>query len=564
MRIHTSWFVATSVAPIVTLSILFISACAYNGAVDQGTPVADLRILREAPVPAATPRDEEVRFGGGFSALAITVAPSLMDYRDLENTENYADIERNTIKLVAEEPVSTFSIDVDTASYANVRRYLNDGQLPPSDAVRVEEMLNYFSYDYAASDNPERPFGVNWEVARTPWNDKTLLLRIGLKGYELAQTGGRPGANIVFLLDVSGSMASKDKLPLMVSAMKLLTGQLSEQDVVSIVVYAGASGVVLDSVTGDQAGAIRAALSQLHAGGSTAGGRGLELAYALARKNHIEGGLNRIFLATDGDFNVGVTDIDALKDMVSRNRKGGISLTTLGFGTGNLNDALMEQIADAGDGNYSYIDSLSEARKVLVEELSGTLVTIAKDVKIQIEFNPRIVAEYRLIGYENRLLDRVDFNNDKVDAGEIGAGHTVTALYEIALVGSGGERVELLRYSHRDVWTKRQESDEFAYLKLRFKLPDGEKSDLIEVPLMASAVFEPGQNLSPDMQFAMAVAAFGQLLAGGTNLQEFSYRDVAELAAAAVENSGNAYRAEFVQLVRLAGDLENNVRIGQR
>lgn len=363
------------------------------------------------------------------------IAPSPFALPQGQNTERYGDVDENPIRLVTESPVSTFSIDVDTGSYANIRRFLNMGQLPPTDAVRVEEMINYFSYDYTVPDNVQQPFAVSTEVASSPWNEGAYLLRIGLKGYEVP-ADQRPAANLVFLMDVSGSMNQPNKLPLLVASMKALVGGLNENDRVSIVVYAGAAGVVLEAASGAEKGRIAAALDMLRAGGSTAGGDGIRLAYALAEKNRIEGGINRILLATDGDFNVGVTNVDSLKDLVSRKRKSGTALSVLGFGAGNLNDELAEQLADVGDGNYAYIDTLREARKVLVEEMGSTLHTIAMDTKIQVEFNPAQIAEYRLIGYSNRMLKREDFNNDKVDAGEIGAGHTVTALYEVVPVSS--------------------------------------------------------------------------------------------------------------------------------
>ncbi|MBT8443868.1 MAG: VWA domain-containing protein, partial [Gammaproteobacteria bacterium] len=349
--------------------------------------------------------------------------------------ENYDHFDENPVKLVSDHPVSTFSIDVDTGSYSNVRRFLNGGTLPPEDAVRVEELINYFSYDYPVPDSLDQPFSVSTDVAAAPWNADKLLLQIGIKGYELS-TAERKSANLVFLVDVSGSMNSQDKLPLLKNALKMLTRQLSAEDRVSMVVYAGASGIVLEPTAGDEHARISRALDQLTAGGRTNGASGIRMAYDMAEEGFIEGGINRVVLATDGDFNVGTVDFDALIDIVERERKVGTSLTTLGFGSGNYNDHLMEQLADAGNGNHAYIDTLNEARKVLVDQLGSTLQTIAKDVKIQVEFNPAVVAEYRLIGYENRVLRREDFNNDKIDAGEIGAGHTVTAIYELALVDS--------------------------------------------------------------------------------------------------------------------------------
>ncbi|MEN1729222.1 MAG: VWA domain-containing protein, partial [Pseudomonadota bacterium] len=452
--------------------------------------------------------------------------PAPYPHSTVVDRENYAPIDTNPIKLVSEEPVSTFSIDVDTGSYSNVRRMLNNGRLPPQDAVRVEEMINYFSYDYPVPDAGEAPFSVQVEQAITPWNDNTRLLQIGLQGYE-PDPDSIPASNLVFLLDVSGSMNSPDKLPLLVNSMKMLTRELGEDDRVAIVVYAGASGVVLESTPGDEDAKIAAALDRLSAGGSTNGAAGIEMAYAQAREGFIEGGVNRVILATDGDFNVGTVSFEALIDLVERQRDSGIALTTLGFGQGNYNDHLMEQLADAGNGNHAYIDNLNEARKVLVDELTSTLLMIAKDVKIQIEFNPAVVAEYRLIGYENRLLNREDFNNDQVDAGDIGAGHTVTALYEIALVGSEGQRVDPLRYQNEGQAERASsQSRELAFLRLRYKAPDEDVSQLIEQPIE----FEARPSMSPRLSWAASVAAFGQFLSGGVHLNGFSLADIEAIA----------------------------------
>jgi Ca-activated chloride channel family protein len=459
------------------------------------------------------------------------------------------------VKQVAAEQFSTFSIDVDTGAYSNVRRFLMNGQLPPRDAVRVEEMINYFSYDYPKPEAGGEPFRVTTSVERTPWNNETYLLHVGIKGYE-PPAAERPAANLVFLVDVSGSMDQPDKLPLLISGMKVLTDQLRDDDKVTIVVYAGAAGLVLEPTAGKDKAKIRAALDRLEAGGSTAGGEGLALAYAKAKEAKIDGGINRIILATDGDFNVGTTDIGQLKDMVADARESGVSLTTLGFGEGNYNDALMEQIADVGNGNYGYVDSIKEAKRLLIDQLSGTIHTIAKDVKIQIEFNPDVVAEYRLIGYENRALNREDFNNDQKDAGEIGAGHTVTAIYEIALKGSKGLRVDPLRYG--DSASEGQpdpKASEFAFLRLRYKAPDGDVSKLIETPLSVAALREPIEAPS-DARFAVAVAAFGQKLRGGDYLGEFGFDQIAETARSSRGADEDGYRAEFIELVEIAKALK--------
>lgn len=474
-------------------------------------------------------------------------------YQQEQNTEHYLDFDDNPVHLTLEDPVSTFSVDVDTVSYSNVRRILMAGAQPPKDAVRAEEMINYFDYDYAKPTDKETPFAITTEVAPTPWNPDTYLVQIGIEGYDVTDAE-RPPANLVFLIDVSGSMDDPDKLPLLINAFKLMVAQLSEKDHVSIVVYAGAAGVVLEPTPGDEKNQIISALTKLSAGGSTAGGEGIQLAYAMAKQNYQQGGINRVILATDGDFNVGVTDFEMLKDIIERERASGIELTTLGFGGGNYNEALLEQLADVGNGNAFYIDTLNEARKVLVEELSATLFTIAKDVKIQVEFNPAVVAEYRLIGYENRQLNREDFNNDKVDAGDIGAGHTVTAIYEVVLVGSEGALVDPLRYSGKTDEPKGDpNAAEFAFVQIRYKLPGEDKSKLIQQPLM-KAEFEGKtvEGASDDLRFAAAVAAFAQLLRGGEYLKDFDYADVVKLAQGAKGEDPFGYRAEFIQMVQLA------------
>ena len=480
------------------------------------------------------------------------VAPAMVPccappYQQPTNSERYEHRDDNPVRLAAEQPVSTFSIDVDTGAYANVRRFLNEGQLPPQDAVRVEELINYFDYDYSAPATRDTPFKVSTELAPAPWNAQALLLKVGIKGFEVAAKD-RPPANLVFLIDVSGSMQSPDKLPLLKNAFRLLTDQLTARDRVSMVVYAGSSGVVLEPTPGDQKHKIREAIDRLEAGGSTNGAEGIQRAYQLAHQARMEGGINRVVLATDGDFNVGIVNFESLVDLAERERSSGVALTTLGFGTGNYNDQLLERLADAGNGNYSYVDTLSEARKVLVSELSSTLFTIAKDVKIQIEFNPAEVLEYRLIGYENRMLAREDFNNDKVDAGEIGAGHRVTALYEIVPVGQKG-RVEPLRYgATQSVASK---SGEFGHLRLRFKQPSADKSELLEYPILKSSVVA-SEKTSPDFRFAASVAAFGQMLRGGKYTSDFDFDDVQALAKSSLSKDEEGYRREFVSLVKLA------------
>ncbi len=459
------------------------------------------------------------------------------------NRDRYDGEEVSPVKLVANEPVSTFSVDVDTGAYTNARRFISEGQMPPEDAVRTEEFVNYFRYDYARPRDRDIPFTVNTDVAVSPWNAESRLVRIGLAGYEMPAQD-RPPANLVFLLDVSGSMASPDKLPLVKTAMRQLAGQLTERDRVSIVVYAGAAGLVLEPT--NDARKIKDALDLLEAGGSTAGGAGIELAYRVAEANRIEGGVNRVILATDGDFNVGTSDQDALVELIEKKRETGVTLSVLGFGRGNLNDAMMEQVANNGNGNYSYIDSALEARKVLGDEIGATLFTIAKDVKIQVEFNPAVISQYRLVGYENRILREEDFDNDAVDAGDIGAGHQVTALYEVVPAGAKGW-IGQRRYEDKVDSRAHDLAAEAAFIKLRYKKPDGEKSSLITYTLPTSALRTtalPGG----DFAFASAVAAFGQKLRGDPMLASFGYGQIAGLAG----NPRDYWRQEFVQLVKTA------------
>ena len=527
--------------------------------------LVESRDAKQAPAKAVTP-PPEARSSLAKNELARPDAPIASSKGmaemgsaepELLDNEKYAHLDQNGIVQVAEHPVSTFSIDVDSGAYANVRRMLKAGQLPQRDAVRIEEMINYFGYDYPLPQDENVPFSVTTEMAPAPWNRHTHLLQIGIKGQDISRQM-LPPANLVFLIDVSGSMGDANRLPLLQSALKLLTEQLREQDRVAIVVYAGASGVVLPP-TNDK-GKILAALNRLQAGGSTNGAAGIELAYAVARQSYIPRGINRVLLATDGDFNVGTINFDALKSLIEEKRKSGISLTTLGFGMGsyaaerNYNDRLMEQLADAGNGNYAFIDTLNEAQKVLVDEMSSTLATIAKDVKIQIEFNPEVVAEYRLIGYENRALKREDFNNDKIDAGEIGAGHTVTALYEIALTGSKGSRLEPLRYQSKTLENKSMR-DEIAHLRLRYKAPEGSESKLLEWPLQRASIKGDFAQASERMRFAAAVAGFGQLLKGGQYTGKFSFGDIAKLAYGARGEDRFGYRGEFLSLVKLAQSL---------
>lgn len=482
------------------------------------------------------------------AAMPAPQSPAMWQQPEV-NREQYQHFDESGIFLAKEQPVSTFSIDVDTGSYSNVRRMLNDGYLPPHDAVRLEEFVNYFNYDYQGPKSTEQPFAVNTQVFSAPWNPNAYLMQIGIKGFE-PEKQELPPSNLVYLIDVSGSMNSEDKLGLVKKSLKLLAQESSDQDKISIVVYAGASGVVLEPTRGNDRMAIEHALDRLSAGGSTNGGAGIELAYKLAEQAFIKDGINRVILATDGDFNVGTVNREQLIDLVERKRESGISFTALGFGSGNYNEHLMEQLANKGNGNYGYIDSLQEARKLLVEQRAGTLMTIAKDVKIQVEFNPQVVAEYRLLGYENRALNREDFNNDKVDAGEIGAGHTVTALYEVVLVGSEGRRVDELRYGEREAQQKKL-ADEAALVKLRYKMPDEDNSKLISHVIERNQ-FTQDNRVAGDSQFAASVAGFAQLLRGGRYLNGWDWQQAIELAQNSKGADKDGYRGEMIQLMKMA------------
>lgn len=468
--------------------------------------------------------------------------------------DKFEKVAANPVKLVSEEPVSTFSIDVDTASYAFVRRAINSGTLPQKNAVRIEELINYFDYDYELPEDKSKPFKPTVAVYQTPWNPDTKLLHIGIKGYDIV-TEKKPRSNLVFLIDTSGSMGSPDKLPLLKSSFRMLVESLNPEDTVAIVVYAGSAGKVLEPTKVKEKGKILEALEKLRSGGSTAGGAGIRLAYALAEANFDKNSVNRVILATDGDFNVGITNQEELKGFVERKRKTGIYLSVLGFGQGNYNDALMQKLAQNGNGNASYIDSLSEAQKVLVDEASSTLFTIAKDVKIQIEFNPTAVAEYRLIGYETRMLKREDFKNDQVDAGDIGSGHSVTAIYEITPPKSKARLIDELRYKKAPSAVSKPQQEkgsEYAFLKIRYKLPDSDKSILLTTPITDKSEYTELNTVPGDIRFAAAVATFGQLLRGDPYLKNFTFDDIIELAEPVRGRDKFGYRNEFLRLVRLA------------
>ncbi len=471
-----------------------------------------------------------------------------VEFRPDFSREAYDPIVDNPFLRPTDNPLSTFSIDVDTASYSNVRRMINGGGVPPQDAVRIEEMLNYFSYAYEppASDS-DTPFAAHLEVNQAPWSPDHRLVKIGIKGKEV-KVDERPATNLVFLIDVSGSMSPANKLPLLQQAFRMMVDRLNADDRVAIVVYAGAAGLVLPSTYCNDPDFIKRAISNLRSGGSTAGGAGIELAYKTAMDHYIEGGVNRVVLATDGDFNVGVSDDGSLVRLIEEKRETGVFLSVLGFGTGNFQDAKMEKLSNAGNGNFAYIDTMKEAKKVLVDQLAGTLVTIAKDVKIQVEFNPRKVGAYRLIGYENRVLAAEDFNNDTIDAGEIGAGHTVTALYEIVPVGAPVEVPVVDELKYQKPAPAVVESDELLTLKIRYKEPEGETSTKIEFPLLDAGT--QLNDASVDYRFAAAVAEFGMILRGSPYKGTASFSSVLDLAEAGLGGDEHGYRAEFAGLVR--------------
>jgi Ca-activated chloride channel family protein len=476
-------------------------------------------------------------------------------YNDSFKTEGYDHVVENPFLKTNDNPLSTFSIDVDAASYANVRRFINEGELPPAGAVRIEELINYFNYNYPQPQNDD-PFSINTEISNCPWNAQHKLVLIGLQGKKIS-TQNLPASNLVFLIDVSGSMDEPDKLPLVKSSLKLLVDQLRPQVKVSLVVYAGNAGLVLPATNGDEKIKIKDAIDALDAGGSTAGGEGIKLAYNVAKKNFVKDGNNRVILCTDGDFNVGVSSDDELQTLIEQERQSGVFLSVLGFGTGNYQDSKMQKLADKGNGNHNYIDNISEAKKVFVNEFGGTLFTIAKDVKLQIEFNPDKVQGYRLIGYENRLLNKEDFNDDKKDAGELGSGHTVTALYEVIPTGIKDtmlKDVDALRYQKTKSSVKNNFNEEVMNIKLRYKKPDGDKSILIEHPLKDENI--AFNSTSDNFRFAAAVAEFGMLLRNSQYKGNADFSSVKQTAQSAIENDEEGYKKEFISLVKKAATLK--------
>jgi Ca-activated chloride channel family protein len=610
------------VSRTLTLSMLLLAGCSQPSRLETPVPVADTApitpppvvVAEVRPVPAPEPASAPVeRASAPKKAIAAppVAAPSEQRVQSVQITgsaiqrvqmesampvqvmgrsaiagyasrdkamanmappppssmDRFANKEANGVMLVEEHPVSTFSVDVDTASYAFMRRQLAAGRMPPSDSVRIEEMVNYFPYKYATPSSRDKPFGVTTEVMPSPWNAKNQLIHIAVRGYDI-QAAQRPVANVVLLVDVSGSMGPEDRLPLLKQGFRMFAAQLRDDDRVSIVTYANGTGVVLEPTTGKDKHKIIAAIDALGSGGGTAGGAGLELAYAQAQRNFDPKAINRVILATDGDFNIGISDPKELEKFIAEKRKTGVYLSIFGVGEGNLNDDLIQRLAQSGNGNAAYIDSLLEARKAMSEELGSTLFPIANDVKIQVEFNPEQVAAYRLIGYETRMLQRQDFKNDKVDAGDMGAGHSVTAIYEITPADAAGGVVDQMRYKRMKYdrnasYKSHSQTDELGFVKLRYKLPGEATSRQTEHVLYAASARASIDAVPDEQRFAVAVAAFGQRLRGEKEVSDFSYADIAKLANGSRAADTQGYRAEFVRLVRMAESLQQSGQVGQ-
>ena len=561
------------ILPVLAISALLLTACSTQTGVQETVSVTGNAIAPPPPIappvsPAPAPAQSSViasatNVASGRAELQRPAPPLYMPPMPVlipatPSTNKFPDKEANKMQLVSEQPVSTFSADVDTASYAFVRRLLNANRLPPSDAVRVEEMVNYFPYNYRRPTDASRPFNITTEVMPSPWKAGNQLLHIAVRGYDIPATK-RPRANIVLLVDVSGSMQPADRLPLLQQGFRLFAEQLRDEDRVAIVSYANGTQVVLESTSGRDKQKIIDAITGLRAQGGTAGGEGLQRAYALAERNYDPKAVNRVILATDGDFNVGITNPKELEKFIVEKRKTGIYLSVFGVGMGNLNDALIQRLTQSGNGNAAYIDSLLEARKAMSEELGSTMFPIANDVKVQVEFNPAQVAAYRLIGYETRMLQRQDFKDDKVDAGDMGAGHTVTAIYEITPASAAGTLVDPLRYGDNKP-APAAKGDELCFVKLRYKLPTQETSRQIEHAVRASSAHKNIDSAPAEQRFAVAVAAFGQRLRGEQQVSDFSYEQIAALANAARGEDNEGYRAEFVKLVRMAESLN---KVGQ-
>ena len=535
----------TTVLTVAALTACQPASPSYESGMQKNSAAKkDLALDRaaEKPIPAEAPAEV------AYSPAAVYDVQETALH--VTNTERYQKQPDQPVKAVAQEPVSTFSIDVDTGSYANVRRFLNDGGLPPEDAVRIEEIVNYFPYNYPLPTGTH-PFAIHTQTVDSPWQPEAKLIKIGIQARDLAKKE-LPPANLVFLVDVSGSMDEPDKLPLVKKTLRILTEQLRPQDKVTLITYADGEALVLPPTSGDNKDEILRAINKLQAGGSTAGESALRMAYEQAQKAYVKNGINRILLATDGDFNVGVSSTDALKSMVAEKRKSGISLTTLGFGTGNYNEDMMEQIADAGDGNYSYIDNEKEAKTVLQHQLTSTLATVAQDVKIQVEFNPATVKEYRLVGYTNRTLRNEDFNNDKVDAGDIGSGHSVTAIYEIIPQGKQGWLNES-RYQKAPAASGGK--NEYAFVKVRYKLPGQSTSKLIEQAVPAVSI--PLTQADANTRLALAAASYAQALRGGEYNGKLDWDAIERMAKQAKGKDPFGLQEEFVELVKIAKSLSS-------
>ena len=572
-------------AALPALAVLSLLMAACGTPVDTAQPIAATPVSPAAPpappapppVPAPVTSEQVTVTGSSIrqkSLAHVRPSPTLIYGGPFiaPGADKFPDAQANKAVLVAEQPVSTFSSDVDTASYAFVRRQLTAGRMPPAAAVRVEEMVNYFPYTYARPATRTQPFALTTEVMPSPWQRENQLLHIAVRGFDL-QAAARPPLNVVLLVDVSGSMGPPDRLPLLKQGFRLLADGLRPQDRVAIVTYASGTAVALEPTSGQDKQKIIDAIDALGAGGSTAGSEGLQRAYALAERHFDKGAVNRILLATDGDFNVGITDPRELEKFVADKRKSGVYLSILGVGSGNLNDALIQRLTQSGNGNAAYIDSLLEARKALGEELGSTMFPIANDVKMQVEFNPARVAAYRLIGYETRMLARQDFKDDKVDAGDMGAGHTVTAIYEITPASAAGTLVDPLRYgggkqpapasASASAPAFASKSDELCFVRVRYKLPGESSSRLAEQPVRAGSARSALAAAPPDQRFAVAVAAFGQRLRGEPQVADYSYADIADLANGARGADTEGYRAEFVRLVRLTESMGKAGQNGQ-
>lgn len=577
----------TALIPAVTAGMLVLAACSTPTTTTTTPTVA--AATSAAGSPAAPPPPvandsvalsvaakrqlrEQLAKSGPVSSLSIhpsMPAPAFAPMPHLAHVpranDKFPDKDANKAVLVSEQPVSTFSVDVDTASYAFMRRMLSGGRMPPLQAVRVEEMVNYFPYQYAAPAKASQPFAVTTEVMPSPWRTGNQLVHVALKGYDIKHAG-RPRANVVLLVDVSGSMGPQDRLPLLQQGFRLFAEQLGDDDTVSIVTYANGTAVALEPTSGKDKRKILDVIDNLHASGGTAGGDGLQRAYAQAERNFDPKAVNRVILATDGDFNIGITDPKQLEKFIVDKRKSGIYLSVFGVGLGNLNDALIQRLTQSGNGNAAYIDTLLEARKALAQELGSTMFPIANDVKVQVEFNPAQVAAYRLVGYETRMLDRQDFKDDKVDAGDMGAGHTVTAIYEITPAANAGKLVDPLRYAQpaKPKAASSTKGDELCFVKVRYKLPGQSASQQLEHPVHAASARKSLDAAPADQRFAVAVAAFGQRLRGEGQVADFSYGDIAKLAEGARGSDPDGYRAEFVKLVRMAESLGQVGQVSQR